>query len=354
MRISINVKTVNEPFGGANNFAKNLFKHLSKRGYYVTDRLENNLDIIIIVISHDALRLVSYSPEDAKAYKKAFPNVSVIHRINSCDEHRGYDNGTNKRVLEANQIADHTVFVSEFIRSFWYLKGINKDKNSYIIKTIADNKIFNRNNRSRWNKNEVLKIVTHHWSGNYMKGFDIYQRLDQMVKTIEWKKKIQFTFIGRTPLGYDFRNTNHIPPLVDKDIADELKKNHVYVTASRYEAAGNHYIEAMQCGLPVLHLNHGSLPEYCENFGVTFELNNFEEKLKEIMIKYDDIFEKLERINTNENKMIDAYCDLFAKINTCSDHSQKNRPYLFKFYMLRKMINRFKIRILYKILKKNN
>ena len=24
-----------------------------------------------------------------------------------------------------------------------------------------------------------LKIVTHHWSGNWMKGFDIYEKLDQ-------------------------------------------------------------------------------------------------------------------------------------------------------------------------------
>ena len=42
------------------------------RGYYVTNKLEKNLDIIIIVVSHDSLRLVSFSPEDVKAYKKHF------------------------------------------------------------------------------------------------------------------------------------------------------------------------------------------------------------------------------------------------------------------------------------------
>ena len=64
MRISINVKTIDEPFGGANNFAKNLFKGLMSKGYYVTNKLEENLDFIIIVVSHDSLRLVSFSPED--------------------------------------------------------------------------------------------------------------------------------------------------------------------------------------------------------------------------------------------------------------------------------------------------
>ncbi len=85
MRIAINVKTVNQPFGGANNFAKNLFKGFTDKGHYVTNKLEKNLDFIIIVISHDSLRLVSFSPDDVRAYKKAYPNVRVIHRINTCD-----------------------------------------------------------------------------------------------------------------------------------------------------------------------------------------------------------------------------------------------------------------------------
>ena len=127
MRISINVKTINEPFGGANNFAKNLSKGLISRGHYVTNKLEKNLDFIIIVISHDSLRLVSFSPEDVKAYKKAFPNVLVIHRINSCDEHRGYDNGTNKRVIKTNKIADYTIFVSKFIKSFGREKDFQRN-----------------------------------------------------------------------------------------------------------------------------------------------------------------------------------------------------------------------------------
>ena len=149
MRISINVKTINEPFGGANNFAKNLSKGFRNKGFYVTNKLERNLDIIIIIVSHDSLRLVSFSPEDVKAYKRAFPNVCVIHRINSCDEHRAYNNGTNERVAKANKIADHTVFVSKFIKLFWQEKGLTQN-NSSVIHTKANKKIFNPSNRNRW------------------------------------------------------------------------------------------------------------------------------------------------------------------------------------------------------------
>ena len=182
------MKTIDEPFGGANNFAKNLFKGLKMRGYYVTNKLEKNLDIIIIVVSHDSLRLVSFSPEDVKAYKKAFPNVLVIHRINSCDEHRAYNNGTNERVLKANKIANHTIFVSKFIKSFWKNKGLSKN-NSSIILTRANKKVFNPYKRSKWSGKGPIKIVTHHWSSNYMKGFDIYQRLDEMLILKSGKKR---------------------------------------------------------------------------------------------------------------------------------------------------------------------
>ena len=31
----------------------------------------------------------------------------------------------NKKVIQANKIADHTVFVSKFIKLFWQNKGLN-------------------------------------------------------------------------------------------------------------------------------------------------------------------------------------------------------------------------------------
>ncbi len=344
MRISINVKTVNQPFGGANNFAKNLFKGLISKGHYVTNKLEKNLDFIIIVISHDSLRLVSFSPDDAKAYKKAYPNVCIIHRINSCDEHRAYDNGTNKKVIQANKIADHTVFVSKFIKLFWQNKGLGI-KDSSIIYTYANTKIFNSTHRSKWNQKQPLKIVTHHWSANYMKGFDIYQRLDEMIILRKWKNKIKFTFIGKTPLGFYLNNSKVLEPLKDLDLSKELKRHHIYLTASRYEAAGNHYIEAIQCGLPVLHLNHGSLPEYCKDFGITFELHNFENKLSELIRNYEIYFKKLSKCSFNEKIMIEKYCILIEKLSLRENKYLKNKPYLIYFYKIIKILKKLRIRL---------
>ena len=351
-RISINVKTVNEPFGGANNFAKNLFKGFSEKGHYVTNKLEKNLDFIIIVVSHDSLRLVSFSPEDARAYKKAYPNVRVIHRINTCDEQRAYDNGTNKRVIKANQIADYTIFVSKFMKLFWHKKGVGV-KNYSIILTHANTEIFNPSKRNKWNKKEPLKIVTHHWSSNYMKGFDIYQRLDEMINLKRWKNKIKFTFIGRTPLGFRLNNSKILKPLRDSELSKELKLHHVYITGSRYEPAGNHYIEAIQCGLPVLHLNHGSLPEYCKDFGVTFELHNFENKLSELIRNYEIYFKKLSKCKFNEKIMIEKYCVLIDRLSLRKRKLAINKAYLFFFYKMSKALKNIRTRVGKKLIEKN-
>ena len=40
-----------------------------------------------------------------------------------------------------------------------------------------------------------LKIVTHHWSNNINKGFDIYKYLDDLLDNKRWKKRIRFTIL---------------------------------------------------------------------------------------------------------------------------------------------------------------
>ena len=39
-----------------------------------------------------------------------------------------------------------------------------------------------------------------------MKGFDVYKKLDDLLSTSEWKNKIEFTYIGNLPKGFNFKN----------------------------------------------------------------------------------------------------------------------------------------------------
>ena len=55
-------------------------------------------------------------------------------------------------------------------------------KEPFVVRGGPDRKIFNNKNKEKWDKKEKLKIVTHHWSGNWMKGFDTYCLLDQLIE----------------------------------------------------------------------------------------------------------------------------------------------------------------------------
>jgi hypothetical protein len=43
-----------------------------------------------------------------------------------------------------------------------------------------------------------------------MKGFDVYNKIDQMLSDPAWKGKIEFTYIGNLPKGYQFKNAFYL------------------------------------------------------------------------------------------------------------------------------------------------
>ncbi len=134
-----------------------------------------------------------------------------------------------------------------------------------------------------------------------------------MTNNEKWKNKILFTYIGNFNNDYEFHNTNIVKPLAGKSLSDELKKHHVYVTASINEPSGNHHIEAAQCGLPILYTESGGIPEYCNGFGLPFN-EDFEEKLSEMMLNYDLYLQKLRKYPFNSDKMCEEFHELFEKL----------------------------------------
>ena len=47
-----------------------------------------------------------------------------------------------------------------------------------------------------------------------------------------------------------------------------------------------HHIEAVLTGLPVIYKNSGALPEYCKNFGVSFDSLEFIPALDKMIQNY--------------------------------------------------------------------
>ena len=159
---------------------------------------------------------------------------------------------------------------------------------------------------------EIPKLISHHWSSNPMKGFDIYEKLDNFCKETNLAK---FTYVGRVPDKLFL--SNHIQPLDVNELVNEIKKHDIYITASKYEAGANHVLEALAVGLPVLyHSEGGSINEYCGDRGITY--NSFEE----LVCILTDRLEDIKKISYTKPKkrtaedMANEYVVLFEKIRS--------------------------------------
>ena len=340
MKIAIGHKLRKGPWGGGNSFVKNLTGALKAEGFSVYyDLLEPDLDFIVLTDPRSSSPNVSFSGRQILSYLAQHPNTIVVHRINECDE-RKKTHFMNLRLRVANYCADHTVYVGSWLRAL-NLTYQHKRFSDSVILNGADETIYNSSDFVPWDGSAPIRLVTHHWGGNWMKGFDIYKKLDEMLATPQWAGKVNFTYIGNLPKNFFFKNSNYIKPLAGLALADELKKHHVYLTASVNEPGGNHQIEGGCCGLPLLYLNSGCMPEYCDGYGVRFDAIDFEASLKRIMEKYFQYLKKMRnfphKASITSSKWVNLFYILDAKRNNLINARENKKSYVF--HMLNYLIN---------------
>ena len=314
MKISINANIIDGPWGGGNQAVKSIYNYLVGGGHdVITDLKASDIDLILMIHPSRYLKVRGYGIEEIRNYIALHPNTVLVHRVNTSDERRG-TKGENEIILEANKLADYTVFISSYISKFYISKGFDSKRPNSVFLNGADEMIFTPDGRVDWNHRDKLKIITHHWSDNYMKGFDVYERLDQLLGTEPFCNLFEFTVIGNIPTGLIFKYTKIIQPLAGTELAQAIRQHHIYLTATRNEPAGMHHIEGMRCGLPVLFLNSGALPEYCSPYGIEFTLINFEQKLLEMRDRYLEMREKVLSCPYRGTWMAKQYMTLFEEL----------------------------------------
>jgi glycosyltransferase involved in cell wall biosynthesis len=256
MKIHILFNLKKGPWGGGNQFLKSLKKELIKQGKYTNSFLWAN---IIIFNSHHNLSKV-------KVLKKIFPGKTFIHRVDGpVYKIRNMDLKIDREIYKANaQLADGTIFQSNWSREHNYLQGMQKKVYETVIINAPDQDIFNNQQSPIIKAGQRIKLIATSWSSNKQKGFDYYGYLDENLDF----SRFDFTFVGNSPIS--FKKINMLAPLASEDLAAELKRSHIFITASENDPCSNSLIEAMHCGLPALALNSGGHPEIIKNSGILF------------------------------------------------------------------------------------
>lgn len=242
MKVYINRRVVQGPWGGGNLFVKAYHEFGEANGIEIDrDRSLNiNPDAMLLVgLENDGNDIGVDQAIMFKMYMN--PAVQLVLRVNENDARKGTTH-MDDALVTASSFIDGTVFVSKWLQDHFNDKGW-ACKNQVVIHNGVDRNVFKSQPKLN---NGKLNIVAHHWSDNPMKGADIYEKLDQLVG--ENPDKFAFTYIGRHRCS--FKHTNVIKPLHGKVLGGELGKHDVYVSASRFDPGPNHVLEALACGLP--------------------------------------------------------------------------------------------------------
>lgn len=297
-----NLKPPSGSYGGGAFFVIDLERYFKKMGFEVTYQLEDNIDLIFIIDPRFG-DYKKYSFDTLCFYSKQNPNCKLLYAVNECDIKRQVSINIEPIIVKAITKCDYVVFISEWLKDYYYNKYSQlreKICNSKVIFNACDLNVFYPDkNKIPINKrllddsipeqSKKIKIVTHHWSNNYFKGFHIYNQLDKLISEDDRFKNIEFTYIGRYQDNYRVKNIKYLPPISGKELSDELKKHDIYLTASLYEPGGIHQLEGMAVGLPVLYRNNsGGIQESVLAAGEEFyEIDDMLVKLNKIIDNYD-------------------------------------------------------------------
>jgi hypothetical protein len=337
IKVFINFKSLHIPYGGGNQFTINLVEYLNKiENIKVTYDLEDEIDIYFIIDIRKG-PFKKYSFDEIYNHKKQNGGV-IIYRINDCSITRLKCN-LETTILENIDKIDHFVFNSTFIHDY-YVDKYDKfmDKQRTIIYNTANSEYFYPKPRLRPEEagrdtdtslldadtsTKKLRIVTHHWSDNVNKGYDIYYKLYQYCKK---RDDIELLVIGRK-FADGFIDAPEVKgPYKGKELGDMLRECDIYISASKYDSCPMHILEGISCGLPILYLDHpGGVKDICElgdnKIGESF--NTIEECIEKInLIKtnyglyYNNIVKNIDQYNSNQ-----CYSD-YTKIFLLSKNSK--------------------------------
>jgi glycosyltransferase involved in cell wall biosynthesis len=267
-RIVFNMHPLERPWGGGNWWLAQVARYLRESGHDVRFDLGDAADCIVVVDPRIGGN-VGFGADAIEAYRELHPEARCLHRINECDLRKG-TNEIDALLAEANRVADHTVFISDWLRDYHADRWFDPARPHSVVHNGADPQIFHPSGSDELEPGGTMRIVTHHWSDNPMKGFDVYQEVDRLIAAGELED-VELWVIGRWPSACDWRAARTFPPTTGRELADLLRQGHVYLTASRWEPGGMHHVEGAQCGLPVIyHEDGGGIVEMASRYGIGY------------------------------------------------------------------------------------
>lgn len=285
MKIYFNRAPIEGPWGGGTKVLRAVVDALRAAGHSVVYSLDRDIDLIVC---WDPRRADGFSDYESCLKFTKQTHVPIVQRVGDIGTHGKPE--LTQLVIASSIHSDTCIFPSK-----WALENVEFMLASMDVRTtrqwhVVPNAPMRVFYLHRHIKDSIpssnVSFVTHHWSTNEKKGFKFYRQLREWAATNDHA----FTYIGRAPDGLVDK-----PPMTAIELAKELPRHDVYVTASVEEAGANHVLEAIATGLPVIyHRSGGSVNEYCAGYGASFDGS-----IESFIVAFDDLRANYHRIRKN-------------------------------------------------------
>lgn len=255
MKIAILYQFVQGPYGGGNQFLKALRAELTQQDAYTSSL--NTADCILVNANPGSLPYL--------LRRLLFIQKPVMVRLDGpISLIRGKDDYIDTLLAKFIDIyADGVVFQSQWSKE--------QNKKLFKIQALKETVIYNApDSRIFYPKKsnapaKKTKLIATSWSSNPRKGFDLYKYLDTHLDF----SKYEMIFVGNSPVT--FKNIVTYAPVFSTQLAELLRNQDMYITASQNDPCSNALLEALCCGLPAVALAQGGHPELIQSGGRLFK-----------------------------------------------------------------------------------
>jgi glycosyltransferase involved in cell wall biosynthesis len=262
------------PYGGGNQFLLALRREFARRNLSVeVNRVSGQTPVCLYnSFNFDFTRLRRFTRD----------GVRMVHRVDGpIGVYRGFDDGTDRRIVEINALADATVLQSRYSLEKHLELGLTLH-DPVVIPNAVDPEIFYPPGSRTPLDDRRVRLIASSWSDNPRKGADTLEWLDRNLDF----DRFELTFAGRTQKRFD--RIRVVGPLPSEQLAHLLRLQDLYLAPSRDDPCSNALLEALACGLPAAYLRSGGHPELVGDGGVGFES---EEELPDVLARLVDELE---------------------------------------------------------------
>lgn len=286
--ISLFHEFVPPPAGGGHQFLRALKREWERKGYRV--------EVNTVSGATRACLLNSFNFDADRFRYLRRKGCRVVHRVDGpLAVYRGADDGADEKIVRWNrEFADATIFQSLFSRKAHQKMGL-VFQSPLVIPNAADPQIFFPPKHREPLEGRKLKVLSASWSDNRNKGADVYEWLDLNLDF----DRVEYTFVGR--IASPLRNIRVCPPTDSVTLAQLLREQDVYLTASKNDPCSNSLIEALSSGLPAVYLDSGGHPEIAGEAGLAFSQPEEIPALLDRMSREIDIFRERIRVASIED-----------------------------------------------------